>query len=230
VSRRPRLWVIDPSTSTPEDEGVATILDGWEGDSRLFRPALSPGDGPTPESGYDTDGVVLMGAAASVHDSLDWLTQLHDWLSPILNGEVAAPLLGICYGHQAVAHCAGGEVGFVRDDRTKRVGVETSELHGGRLLPGESKLRVVVSHREEVKSCPAGYRVTGSRGPIRIDGLEHLELPVFSFQFHPEAGKEFAARAGIPEEQIDRTVRDDTRRLLGAFRSLIVPGDRKTGA
>ena len=59
--RRPRLWVIDPSMNNPEDEGIATIVDDWPGESRIFRPVLSPGDGPDPQSGYDTDGIVLMG-------------------------------------------------------------------------------------------------------------------------------------------------------------------------
>ena len=218
TGRRPRLWVIDPSTSNPEDQGIATILEGWTGESRLFRPALSPGDGPSPESGYDADGVVLMGSAVSVYDSLPWLGPLHSWLVPIIRGEIDLPLLGICFGHQAIAHCAGAEVGLSRDDGAKRVGVETSELIGSRLLPDESSLRVVVSHREEVKDCPAGFRVTARRGEIAVDGLEHVDLPVFSFQFHPEAGDEFAGRAGIEPALLDRRVREDSRRLLGAFR------------
>ena len=71
--------------------------------------------------------------------------------------------------------------------------VEESTLDGSRLLPDESSLRVVVSHREEVKRAPDEYRVTASRGPVAIDGLEHRTRPVFSFQFHPEAGGEFAS-------------------------------------
>jgi GMP synthase-like glutamine amidotransferase len=165
--------------------------------------------------------VVLMGAAASVDDENAWLPPLLEWLDPILSGRLRVPLLGICFGHQVIAHRAGGRVGYVQEDRRKLVGVESSHLTGGRLLPGVDELRVVVSHREEVKQPPEGYRVVARRGEIAVDGLEHEELPIYSFQFHPEAGAEFAARAGIDPTQLDRRQRADSVRLLGAFRDRI---------
>jgi len=216
-----RLWVIDPSMDRAEDQGVAEILDGWPGDVRVFRPALTPGDGPGPETGLDTDGVVLMGSRASVFDDLDWLRELRVWVEPLVTGRACVPLLGICFGHQLIAHIAGAEVGFVSEDRAKRTGVETTLMEAGRLLPGRHELRVVVSHREEVKSRPAGYRTVARRGSIEIDCLEHESLPVFSFQFHPEARDEFARHAGIEEHAIDERVRQDNRRLLAAFRDRV---------
>ena len=223
--RRPedrRLWVIDPSVSRPEDQGVAHIVEGWTGPTRLFRPALRPGDGPTPAAGYDTDGIVLMGSASSVHDYPGWLEELKGWLQPVLEGDVDLPLLGICFGHQLVAHGAGGEVGFMRPDRSKRLAVEDAELDGGRLLPGRRTLRVVASHSEEVKTCPPGYRVVARRPGVPIDGMEHRDRPIFSFQFHPEAGEEFALHVGIPVEGLDARVHDDSRRVLEAFRARVL--------
>jgi GMP synthase (glutamine-hydrolysing) len=220
--RAPRLWVVDPSINNPEVEGIASILEGWPGDSRVFRPALNPGDGPAPEHGYDTDGVVLMGSASSVYDTLPWATRLSAWIGPLVEGRVRRPLLGICYGHQLIAHLAGGEVGWLNEGREKRLGVEESELRGGRLLPGRRRLRVVVSHREEVKRLPAGCRVTASRPGVSIDGLEHREFPVFSYQFHPEAGEEFARHVGLDPAVLDERVHEDSRLLLGAFRDLIL--------
>jgi GMP synthase-like glutamine amidotransferase len=216
-----RLWIIDPSLHNPEDQGVANVAAGWPGDVRIFRPALSPGDGPTPDSGHAADGVVLMGSAASVDDSADWLPPLLNWLDPILSGRVRVPLLGICFGHQAIAHRAGGRIGYVHQNRRKLAGVDDSNLTGSRLLPGDDRLRVVVSHREEVKQPPEGYRVVARRGEIAVDGLEHEELPIYSFQFHPEAGGEFAARAGIDPGLLDERQRADSVRLLGAFRDQV---------
>lgn len=214
------LWIIDPSSRYPERQGVERILDGWRGSSRVFMPTLQPGDGPDANSGYATCGVVLMGSAASVHDPLPWLEPLRAWLQPIVDGTVDVPLLGICFGHQLIAHCAGGEVGWVREDGMKRLGVETSRIEGSRLLPGVDALRVVVSHREQVRSCPAGFRITARREGVAVDGLEHESRPVYSYQFHPEAGSEFAGRAGIRSELLDDRLNEDSRRLLGAFRSL----------
>jgi GMP synthase-like glutamine amidotransferase len=216
----PTLWIIDPSVSHAEDQGVEAILDGWPGRSRVFRPALRPGDGPTPRSGYETDAIVLMGSATSVYDEPPWMHPLADWLRPVLAGQRELPFLGICFGHQLVAHLAGAPVGFLTTNRDKRVGVEWSTLSGGRLLPGEQRLKVVVSHREVVADVPPGYARTACRDGVRVDGLEHERLPIFTFQFHPEAGNEFAARSGLEAGAVDDDVRNDSRRLLGAFRGL----------
>ena len=52
---------------------------------------------------------------------------------------------------------------------------------------------------------------------MACDGLEHETLPIFSFQFHPEARDDFARHAGIDPAAIDDRVREDSRRLLDAF-------------
>ena len=218
----PTLWVIDPSVSHAEDQGVEAILEDWPGRARVFRPALQPGDGPGPDSGYETDGIVLMGSATSVHDDPPWMRPLADWLRPVLEGRTKLPLLGICFGHQLVAHLAGAPVDFVTPSRDKRVAVEWSSLRGGRLLPGEQRLKVVVSHREEVMDVPQSYALSARRDGVRVDGLEHGALPIFTFQFHPEARAEFAARSGLTAAAIDARVSEDSRRLLGAFRRLVL--------
>ncbi len=223
--KTPELWVIDPSVNYPETQGVGEVLEGWPGRSRLFEPARN-GDGPAPRDGYGASGVVLMGSVASVHDSLPWMRQLASWLDPILEGKVDCSLLGICFGHQLIAHRSGGRVGFLHPDRRKRTGVETSELEGGRLIRGRRSLSVVVSHREEVQAPPPGYRVVARRESVACDGMEHERLPIFSFQFHPEAREEFAGRAGICPESIDERVREDSRRLLGAFRQHVLDRQR----
>lgn len=217
AGRPRRLWLIDPSVKNPEIEGAAFILERWEGEARILRPALREDDGPAPGDGYEADGYVLLGSAASVHDALPWIEPLRAWLRPLLDGTVRKPLLGVCFGHQLIAHTAGGAVGFLAEDRSKRLGVETSLLEHGRLLPGRNSLRVVVSHREEVQELPAGYRVTAQRPGVAVDGLEHEEFPVFTFQFHPEARPDFARRVGVPLEDLDTRVLEDSRRLIGAF-------------
>ncbi len=216
----PRLWVVDPSLSCAEDQGVGEILRGWSESFRVFQPCLDPEDRLEPGTGYETDGVVVMGSAASVYEDHPWLDRLSHWLGPVLRGDVTLPVLGICFGHQLIAHLAGSRVVFNSAERVKSVGVTTSCLDGGRLLPGSHAIRVVVSHREQVETVPEGYRVVASRASTPIDGIEHEQLPIFSFQFHPEARDQFARRAGLAPSSIDDCVRNDSRKLLGAFRDL----------
>jgi GMP synthase-like glutamine amidotransferase len=220
--REPRLIVVDPSVRRPEDQGFEEVRRGWKGDVRLLRPALRPGDGPAPGAGYDADAVVVMGSAASVHDDLPWLGPFLAWAAPIVRGEVDVPLLGICFGHQVVGHLAGGSVRHLDPERGKRVGVETTRVSGSRLLPGDHELRVVVSHCEIVSELPSGFRETATRLPGSVEVLEHETRPVFGVQFHPEARDEFARAAGIAPDLVDARVRDDGRKILDAFRELVL--------
>ncbi|HXV77623.1 MAG TPA: gamma-glutamyl-gamma-aminobutyrate hydrolase family protein [Candidatus Polarisedimenticolaceae bacterium] len=221
INRPKRLWIIDPSMAVAETQGIAEVVGEWAGEHRVFQPALCPGDGPRPGDGYDTDGVVLLGSRASVFDRLGWLTELGDWIAPIVAGRVRLPLLGICFGHQLIAHVAGARVAPLSDDGAKRVGVETSILEGSRLVPGRVEIPVVVSHREIVRACPERFQVVARRQSVPIDGIEHDELPVFAFQFHPEARDEFAVRVGIEPRRIDDRLRVANRRLLAAFRDRV---------
>jgi GMP synthase (glutamine-hydrolysing) len=180
----------------------------------VFQPALRPGDLPRDHA---ADGVVVLGSSASVHDDRPWIAALAGWLQPIVTGEIDLPVLGICFGHQLLAHVAGAPVGYLRPDRSKSLGVETTRVEGSRLLPGHHELRAVVSHRECVERVPPGFRVVATRAASALDGLEHERLPLYSFQFHPEAREEFAERSGIDPSAIDDRVRQDGRRLLRAF-------------
>lgn len=211
---KPCLWVIDPSAKVAETQGVATLLKGWTGSHRLFEPALRSGDDP---QGYACDGIVVLGSGASVEDDLPWLRRLADWLRPVVRGEIERPLLGICFGHQLIGHLAGAPVGFLDSERTKRIGIEETTFQGGRLTPGLERMPVVVSHREQVEACPAGFEVTALRGGVPIDGLQHRTRPIYSYQFHPEARDEFAERSGIPLGRLDERLRSGNDRLLESF-------------
>jgi GMP synthase-like glutamine amidotransferase len=211
------LWVVDPSVVTAEEEGASAIVQSWGGPARIFRPALSPGDSPEPGTSADVVAVVVMGSRASVADDLPWLGGLVSFLRPVVSGELRLPLLGICFGHQLVAHLAGGRVAYRTADRSKLAAVETTQFTGGRLLPGPTRLRVAVSHAEHVEEVPHGWRVVARRPSCPIDSLEHETLPIFTVQFHPEARVDFARRAGIDPALIDAELLADSARLLGGF-------------
>ncbi len=217
-----KLWVVDPSINEAEDQCVEQVLDGWSGESRVFHPSLRPGDGPAPGDGYDTDGVVILGSSASVYDDHLWLRDLSAWLEPIVDGSRRLPVLGVCFGHQLVAHLAGARVVFLHPDRQKELGTVETRLTGSRLLPGDHRLRVLVSHREIVESSPVGYRVVASRPGVPLDGFEHEDLPILTVQFHPEARDEFAGRRGLDPSVIDARLVEDSNRILAAFRDSVL--------
>lgn len=55
-------------------------------------------------------GALVTGSAAMVTEHLDWSERCAAWLREA--GQAGLPLLGICYGHQLLAHAFGGEVGY----------------------------------------------------------------------------------------------------------------------
>ena len=56
---------------------------------------------PNPDS---HDGVIIMGSPAGVYDPLPWIAPLMDFI----RASTATPMVGICFGHQVMAHALGG--------------------------------------------------------------------------------------------------------------------------
>jgi len=211
------LWVIDPSTHVAEGEGVGEFSRNWKGPVRVFRPALKEEDSLR-NVGYGFEKAVVLGSRASVHDSLEWLNEMKEWLAPLLDGTHVKPILGVCFGHQLLAHECGGRVGFLREDEAKLVAVQTTTFQASSLFPKGGAFQVVCSHREMVHSVPEKvFRAVGERTGVPIDVMEHLHLPVVGVQFHPEARMEFAAHCGLDLKPHLEDVTRDGRKIIDAF-------------
>ncbi len=96
------------------------------------------------------------------------------------------PLLGICLGHQGLAHAHGGRVVRApepRHGRTSAVHHDASGLFAG--LP--SPFEVVRYHSLAVAALPDELEATAWSDDGVIMGLRHRELPRWGVQFHPES-------------------------------------------
>ncbi len=98
-----------------------------------------------------------------------------------------APILGICYGMQLIAHLEGGAV--IRAGRRE---YGRAELRVDRLAPlfagfdsGEST-PVWMSHGDHVDTAPDGYEVLASSENTPVAAFRHRDRPVYGVQFHPE--------------------------------------------
>ncbi len=98
------------------------------------------------------------------------------------------PLLGVCLGHQAIAHAFGGRVvsgGRLMHGKTSRI-----EHRGVGLFRGVPQPAIMARYNSllvEEGSLPSTLRVTARSAEGEIMGLEHERLDVQAVQFHPES-------------------------------------------
>jgi GMP synthase (glutamine-hydrolysing) len=98
-----------------------------------------------------------------------------------------APVLGICYGMQLIAHIEGGQV--IRTDRREYGRAEVKVLEPSGLFAGFSTDEPVtawMSHGDHIEKPPKGYRVTAESNGNPISAFRHETRPTFGVQFHPE--------------------------------------------
>ncbi len=144
---------------------------------------------PDPET---IGGIVVTGSPGMVTDRAEWSEASAAWLAKLVEGD-AMPILGLCYGHQLLAHGLGGEVG------TNPNGRETGSVEVRFLLPeGDASLAPLfeggahpahMSHLESVLRPPAGAEVLAE-----TDQEPHAVLRFgprqWGVQFHPEFDRE----------------------------------------
>ncbi len=134
----------------------------------------------------DVLAVVVTGSSAYVSDREPWSERAAGWLAELV--AAGTPLLGICYGHQLLAHALGGRV--ERNPRGREMGtVEVALLPeaGGDPLFRDlgNPLTVQATHLESVTELPPGARRLGENA-LDPHHAFAVGAAAWGVQFHPE--------------------------------------------
>jgi GMP synthase (glutamine-hydrolysing) len=123
-------------------------------------------------------GIILSGGPRSVYDSEGFLPDPRIF-------ELKIPVLGICYGMQAMVYLSGGTVS---PSLTREYGRKAVRLiQEDPLLEGISNpTSVWMSHGDEVLGLPEAFVALGYSDDGKIALIRHRGLPLYGVQFHPE--------------------------------------------
>jgi GMP synthase (glutamine-hydrolysing) len=123
-------------------------------------------------------GLILSGGPASVY------AEGAPRLDPALL-ELGTPVLGICYGMQAIVLTEGGQVQGAEIGEFGRSRLTVAEP--GRLLAGTPAEQACwMSHRDTVYAAPPGFTALASSSESPVAALEDTERDIYGIQYHPE--------------------------------------------
>lgn len=99
--------------------------------------------------------------------------------------ELGIPILGICYGAQAMAHLLGGRVTTAPVSEYGKTQVEADG--DSALFEGVSRTTICwMSHTDYIEQAPADFRVTAHTPVCPVAAMECPERQLYAVQFHPE--------------------------------------------
>ena len=215
-----------------ETGGPPPALAGRHGDyPAMFRALL--GDGHAFES-FDSragewpdasafDAAVITGSSAGVYEPHPWIGDLLGW---IREAKGRTGLIGVCFGHQAMAQALGGRV--EKSERGWGVGLHRYDVVSSEpwMVPPLQTVAIPVSHQDQVVEPPPGARVTLRSAFTPFAGLA-WDDDAISLQGHPEFTPAYAAeltggrreRIGpaLVDEALDSLTRPNDRDLVGQW-------------
>jgi GMP synthase (glutamine-hydrolysing) len=131
-------------------------------------------------------GVVITGSAAMVSDRHPWSEYTAQWLLGAMKGGV--PILGICYGHQLLAHALGGQVDYHprgREMGTRMIQRAPAALDDELFSILPERFPAHVTHMQSVLRLPPATEVLAWNSFEAHQALRFAPR-VWGVQFHPE--------------------------------------------
>lgn len=146
-------------------------------------------NGEYPQHLEEVDAFLMTGSKSSVYEDKEWIHRLSDFVREIHSQR--KPLVGICFGHQMVAHALGGKT--EKSDKGWGVGAHDALFHR---LPewhdGEDpEFVLLVSHQDQVVTPAPGTEVLAG-SEFCENAVCQLGEHILTVQGHPEFIKSYS--------------------------------------
>ncbi len=186
---RPRILIVKAGSTAEEVRALHGDYDRWFSDAmgapERFTVVEAFRGEPLPSpAGFD--GVIVTGSPLSVCDPAPWMetagATLREWVAQ------DRAVLGVCFGHQLLAHALGTPV--IKNPRGREIGTIAVELTAaGRadaLFEGLGPtLRVQATHTDVASAVPTGTRLLAGNANTDVQAL-WFGKRARGVQFHPE--------------------------------------------
>jgi GMP synthase (glutamine-hydrolysing) len=136
-------------------------------------------------------GVLVTGSPAMVSHREPWSERAAAWIAEA--HQSALPMLGVCFGHQLIAHALGGRVG--PNPAGRRMGTKRVQIRSGAKALFDELGPVTnlhVTHLEAVLELPEGTQILADTNGDPHHAL-HFGQQSWGVQFHPEFSAEIMA-------------------------------------
>ena len=235
------ILLIKTGATIPETRDEHGDFEEWfargMGTSSLSLVNVYEGETPPDPTGFS--GVVITGSASMVSHRHDWSEHTAAWLAEVVHRGM--PVLGVCYGHQLLAHALGGVVGpnpRGRQIGTTRIRILPSAANDPLMGQLPTSLAAQTTHVESVHRLPTGAVRLASSPRDRNHAFRFGDR-AWGVQFHPEFGADvmsgyIRARSHViraegldPEDLANRVSETPVAHgLLGRFASFIADSPR----
>lgn len=188
----------------PDDAHRFRDLFDAQEDRFTYRVYMTIG-GEVPTNLDDQDAFLITGSPLSVLDRHIFTDDLMDFIRRC--DAARKPLLGACFGHQAIALALGG--GVARSHLGYNVGVEEVTYTSRRayMTPDMDRLPLYMSHEDAVTHLPEGCEVLGHSPRCAIASFAK-GTHILTTQAHPEFSPAFmSAILRVTEDKLAQDAR-----------------------
>lgn len=167
------------------------LADRFPGYADMMRRMLGPAfraraydvrRGELPADPTECGAWLVTGSAAGVYDPDPWIQDLKAFLR---SASGAAPIVGICFGHQIMAEAFGGTV--IKSPKGWGIGLHSYEVARTRpWMDSDAPISLSASHQDQVVEPPPGAEIIAASEFTPYAMLAYPDRRAISLQAHPE--------------------------------------------